>query len=447
MLLVTLLALALALGISGLVLAGLFRDHVTRQFEGQLRVQLDQLTAALDTDVAGQPVLRTALADPRWQPPYSGLYWQVDEGTQRGVLRSRSLWDVTLTLPDDRLGDGEVHRHRWTGPRGQDLLVLERRVHWAEASAAAASPRWRVIVAQDTQELEQAQQRFGTTLALYLGALGLALLSAAWFQVVLGLAPLQRLQAQLQGLRQGRQARLAGRFPQELRPLVQDFNGVLEQNEQVVARARQLSGNLAHAIKTPLAVLVNAASDPKVGRDALANLVLEQTRGAREQVDWHLGRARMAASGVPGLRSALWPVLDGLVRVMRKLHAERALQIDVRATDPELAFAGEAQDLQEMLGNVLDNACKWARSRIEVEVVPEPETDRLRVVIDDDGPGLDEAQREQVFERGVRLDERTPGSGLGLAIVREVALLYRGTVSLDRSPLGGLRLTLRLPRG
>jgi len=444
MLLATLLALSVALGLSGVVLIQLFGDHVTRQFESQLRQQLDQLTAAVEPDAQGRPVLREPLVDPRWQKPYSGRYWQIDSAERQGVLRSRSLWDAVLALPADILPEGEVHRHRLAGPGGQSLLALERRVHWAgEPSAVGGDSRWRLIIAEDLTELEQAQDRFGTMLALCLAVLGLTLLAAAWAQVVLGLAPLQRLQRAVQGLRQGERERLDERLPRELLPLVQDFNRVLDQNEQVVQRARQLSGNLAHAIKTPLSALLNAASDAGLGREELARLVLEQAQAARAQVDWHLGRARVSATGVPGLRTTVQPVLEGLVRVMRKVHAERAVEIRLRVDEPALAFAGEAQDLQEMLGNLLDNGCKWARHRVEVMVGSE--AGRLSIVFDDDGPGLEPAQREQVFGRGVRADEQVPGSGLGLAIVREIAELYRGEIGLDRAPLGGLRVSLTLP--
>lgn len=465
LLLGTLAGLALALVVAGFALSGLFADQAQRQFRSHLQLQLDQLTAAFEVDAAGQPSLGSTLADPRWQQPYGGLYWQVDAPGQQGLLRSRSLWDSLLRLPGDGLPSGQTHQHRLSGPAGQPVLVLERQVIWSagptpgpspvaspavgarsagQLPAAAAAPgSWRLIVAQDLRELEAAQQRFDLTLAASLAVLGLALAAAAGAQLALGLAPLRRLQRAVQQVRAGDAQRLEGEFPAELHPLVQDFNGVLLQNEQVVQRARQTAGNLAHAIKTPLAVLANAAEQPRGDLQAFAILVDEQVRSARAQVEWHLARARMGGSGVPGLRSPVAPVLEGLLRVMRKVHAGRELRFDCDLAPDALAFAGESQDLHEMLGNLLDNACKWAHGRVAVQARAEGR--RLLVTVEDDGPGLGAAERERVFERGTRADECQPGSGLGLAIVREVAQLYQGQVRLDASALGGLRASLELP--
>lgn len=460
LLLGTLAGLTLALVAAGFALSGLFADQAQRQFRSHLLLQLDQLTAALEVDAAGQPSLDSTLADPRWQQPYGGLYWQVDGPGRRGLLRSRSLWDSLLRLPGDGLPSGQTHEHRLVGPAGQPVLVLERQVIWDAApgpdasptdgarspdqrSAAAGQGSWRLIVAQDLRELEAAQQRFDLTLAASLAVLGLALAAAAGAQLALGLAPLRRLQRAVQQVRAGDAQQLEGEFPAELHPLVQDFNGVLLQNEQVVQRARQTAGNLAHAIKTPLAVLANAAAQPRGELPAFVALVDEQVRSARAQVEWHLARARMGGSGVPGLRSPVTPVLEGLLRVMRKVYAGRELRFDCDLAPDALAFAGESQDLHEMLGNLLDNACKWAQGRVVVQARAEGR--RLLVTVDDDGPGLGAAERERVFERGIRADERQPGSGLGLAIVREVAQLYQGQVRLEASALGGLRASLKLP--
>jgi len=213
-----------------------------------------------------------------------------------------------------------------------------------------------------------------------------------------------------------------------------------------VERARTHAGNLAHAVKTPLAGLANAAEQAADDAAAatLARLVREQVGLARTQVEHHLARARAAAAvGVPGQRTPLRPVIEGLLRLMGKVHAARALQFELSACDPQLAFRGEAQDLHEMLGNLIDNASKWAARQVRVQV--DVHGSELIVRIDDDGPGLRAEAREAVFARGVRADERTPGSGLGLSIVRELAQLYGGGVALLASPLGGLRAELRLP--
>lgn len=448
----TLLGVSAALLVAGLVLSNLFREQVERQFLAGLRVHLDQLTASIDAGPDGQPVLATEPADARWRKPYSGLYWQVDgiegERVAPALLRSRSLWDTALSVPADVLADGEVHAHDTVGPDGTRLRVLERVVRPDERPATA----WRLSVAQDTRELDEAVASFVGVLVVSLGVLAAALMAAAVAQVAVGLAPLRSLQAAVSALRAGRLQRLEGvqgHFPVELQPLVDDFNGVLDQNEQIVLRARTQAGNLAHAIKTPLAVLSNAAARPDTPPAELARLVNEQVAQAQRQVNWHLSRARAAAAvGVPGVRTPVAAVVGPLVKVMDRVHAGRHLDFDDRTADSPLCFAGEEQDLQEMLGNLLDNACKWARSSVLVEVaaVDSAARPRLQVTVEDDGPGIPEALREKVLARGARADEQVPGSGLGLAIVQELAQWQGGGLFLETSEaLGGLRVRLELP--
>lgn len=463
---VTALTLVVALAGAGWSLARLFQEHAAAQFEAQLQVQLDQLTALFELDPQQAPNLKSPPSDPRWYKPYSGLYWQIERldppsreaGPARTpVLRSRSLWDYQLAVPGDGLGKDEIHRHQIAGPDGQSLRVLERRVQFITSSTedhsdspaeqSEPAPSWRLLVAADDAALAAAVARFTGLLTLFLAILGAALLAAAWVQVHLGLRPLRSLQAAVQAVRSGSAPRLNGRFPTEVEPLVQDFNRVLDQHQQVVERARHLAGNLAHAIKTPLAVMGNLANDSGIERPALARQLREQVAQVREQVDWHLSRARRSSSGLPGQATEVGPVIEGLVRVMRKVYAYREdkpdLVVETDVIDPALRFAGEAQDLQELVGNLLDNGCKWASRRVRVQAGLVG--GELHITIDDDGPGLSPKQRRAVFERGVRADERTPGSGLGLAIARETAALYGGQVSLEPSELGGLRAELRLP--
>ena len=446
----TVAGVAVAVVLAGFVLSGLFREHVQRQFEAALAQQLDQVTARLAFDAQGQPVIAAqALSDPRWLKPYSGLYWQVDamaaDGRGRaGVLRSRSLWDTSLALQVDALADGAVHVHEVAGPQGEPLLVLERTVR-AEGVDAT---RWRLIVAADLQATQAATAQFTRVLALSLAALLMLLAAAAWAQVAVGLKPLQTLQRGLQDVQLARATRLQGAFPAEVQPLVDDFNAVLTRNAEVVERARTQAGNLAHALKTPLTILENAARTSAPGDDAArAALVREQVQVARRHIDWHLARSRVAASAhLPGQRTALEPLVAGLVRVMNKVHAGRGVDIAVCLPDAPLFFAGEAQDLQEMLGNLLDNACKWAQSTVRLQAqAPGGQPLRLVVSVEDDGPGIGAAQRAQAVERGVRLDETVPGSGLGLAIVRDLASLYGGRLELEPAALGGLRVVLTLP--
>lgn len=441
----TLAALGVALVLAGLLLAGLFRDHVMRQFESALTEQLDQLTARLEIDTLEQPQIDPQrLSDPRWQRPYSGLYWQIDQlsvdgQTRRAVLRSRSLWDTSLALEADAMADGQRHVHQAIGPQAQPLLLVERTVRIGEAPGTG----WRLVVAADLVQTQQAVRDFNRSLALSLVGLGLLLVLAALAQVTVGLAPLKALQRALNRVRAGSEPRLQGNFPDELQPLIQDFNAVLDHNAEATARARTQAGNLAHALKTPLAVMGQAAGDTGA-RETLPVLVSEQVALAQRQLDWHLARARAAATqGLPGQRTAVDPVLQGLLRVMGKVHADRALEWRAPASDAAIWFAGEAQDLQEMLGNLLDNAGRWARHAVWVKA--QQQGQRLLITIDDDGPGIALERRAAALTRGVRLDESAPGSGLGLHIVAELSGLYGGSVELGDSPLGGLRMQLNLP--
>lgn len=451
----TAVAASVAVMLAGWVLAGLFRDHVTRQFVDTLTAQLDQVTARLERGADARPTIDvSALSDPRWSRPYSGLYWQVDvgavDGMQRGVLRSRSLWDTQLEAPRDAVADGEVHVHEVAGPGGATLQLLERTVR-VDAGAHADPGQWRVLVAADRAPVDAAAARFNAVLAASLAVLLGLLVAAAAAQVGVGLAPLRGLQRALAAVHAGRTQRLEGRFPSEVQPLVEDFNAVLERNAEVVARARTQAGNLAHALKTPLAVMAQAAQAARERAEslpALPRLVDEQVQVARRHIDWQLARARAAAAqGVPGVQAAVAPLVEGLVRAMSRVHAQRELRFDTRDVDPGVAFAGEAQDLQEMLGNVLDNACQWARGLVRMSARPVlvDGAPMLCLSVEDDGPGIDAAQRERALARGERLDESLPGSGLGLAIARELAALYRGTLALGDAPLGGLQVTLTLP--
>ena len=429
--------------IAGWALGRLFREHVAAQFHAELRTHLDQLTANIALDADGRPLLTLPLSDPRLSRPYSGCYWQVDGFGQgeglKGQLRSRSLWDHVLSVPQDKPADGEIHQHRIAGPDGQMLGMVERTIHIDDA-ADGKSRSFRLIAAADETQMTEPVERFHGVLWLSLGVLVAGLALAVLMQVVVGLAPLGKLRRGLERIGKGEAQRIEGDYPAEIAPLVDEFNSVLEQNAAVVERARTQAGNLAHALKTPLSILANSTGGLD---DPLARTVREQVAGARRQIDYHLARAQAAANRLPGTRTALAPVIDGLMRAMHRLHAEQALDLAVKPMADAPCFHGEVQDLQEMLGNLLENACKWARHRVEVNAGVANGV--LWITIDDDGKGLPAAQRSAVLQRGVRADEQVPGSGLGLAIVSDLAQLYGGSVSLEDSPLGGLRARLTLP--
>ena len=307
-----------------------------------------------------------------------------------------------------------------------------------------------MAVAGDAAEISGETHSFDQALIVTFSLLAAVLLLTTMFQVRFGLAPLNRITDSLAAIRAGKAERLAGEFPVEIAPLARETNALIDANKEIVERARTHVGNLAHALKTPLSVIVNEANAHK--RDAFAGKVLEQAEIMRDQVARHLERARLAARlSVVGSETEVAPVVTALARTMEKIHRDKGIAVDVRA-DPEARFRGERPDLEEMIGNLVDNACKWASARVAIEVVrerPDParEAQLVRIVVDDDGRGLSPSEREQAAMRGKRLDETKPGSGLGLSIVVELAALYGGELKLGTAPLGGLRAELVLPAG
>jgi signal transduction histidine kinase len=435
--------LACALAGAGVILADLFEEHVRGRVEAELETHLDQLTALLETGPDGRPQLTAEPSDPRFRRPLSGLYWQAEVA---GIepLRSRSLWDQALSLPPDALQDGEIHRHDLVpGPAEPRLVVLERFV----VLPGEAGTRVRLAVAADARLVEEPAAVFARMLALSLAVLGLALLVAAVVQVEVGLRPLARLRQELAAVRGGQRKRFATEaVPIEVEPLAEDLNLLLEHSEAVLARARVQAGNLAHALKADLTVLANEVRELTSANVAEAVPRLETRLGRmRRQVDHHMARARAAAArGVPGVSTDVAAVAAGLARTLERLHAERVLAIEVDVQD-RLRFGGEREDLQEMLGNLMDNACKWARRRVRVTGHVEGHGSLL-LAVEDDGPGLPAELRQALPAPGVRLDESVPGTGLGLAVVRDLVELYGGTLRLEQATeLGGLRAELRLP--
>jgi signal transduction histidine kinase len=297
-------------------------------------------------------------------------------------------------------------------------------------------------LARNHPELEIHAATYHLAMGIFAGAFAVGGL----FLVQRALAPFTALRASLSSVRQGRSEKIEGRYPTEVQPLVNDLNGLLEDRERAIARALTTAGDLAHGLKTPLAVLAQEAEQAgAAGHRDLAATLRQLVERMQRQVDYHLARARATASAraAPGLRCSVLPSVEGLVRTMRRLHAERELTIEADVS-PAHEIRGRREDLDEMLGNLLDNACKWARSRVAVS--SSLEDARLSISVDDDGPGLDPSLRAQVLQRGVRADQQVRGSGLGLAIVSDLAELYGGSVTLETSPLGGTRARLQLPR-
>src|SRR5438552_18120846 len=403
---------------TGVVLSSFYRHAVERAFDRRLGVYLKTLVA----DIASpeESADKFSLGEPLFELPLSGWYWQVTrlDPQKPEVRSSRSLWDTALPhleggkIPTDAGGSrvGYVQ-----GPENQRLRMFERTIDLGEEG------RYLIAVAGDAAEIDDEMRTFNEALWLTFCVLAVVLLLTTMFQVRFGLAPLKRISESLAAIRSGGAERLEGTFPVEIAPLARETNALIEANREIVQRARTHVGNLAHALKTPLSVMVNEATAR--GDDQLAAKVREQAAVMRDQVQHHLERARIAARAtVVGTVTEVAPVVTALARSMEKIHRDRGIAIDIEASR-ETRFLGERQDLEEMVGNLVDNACKWAQSRVAIEVLAERDaaqvSSTLRVVVDDDGPGLTPAQRERIgaARRGQRLDETKPGSGLGLSIV------------------------------
>ena len=435
--------------ITGIVLSSLYRHAVERSFDRRLNVYLRTLVADLAAPEDAGGSFPQSIGEPLFELPLSGWYWQVTrlDPDKHEVRSSRSLWDRGLPhLQDQGVAPGpDGSREGYVaGPEHQNLRQVERNIDLGDEG------HYLVAVAGDAAEIDNEIDQFDQALAITFTILAAVLLLTTMFQVRFGLAPLKRITDSLAAIRAGRSERLTGEFPEEIAPLARETNALIDANREIVERARTHVGNLAHALKTPLSVMVNEASARP--SDSLAGKVLEQAAIIRDQVARHLERARLAARhSVVGTVTDVAPVVTALVRTMEKIHHDRGLAVDVRADDAA-RFRGERPDLEEMLGNLVDNACKWAGSRVSIEVVCAPgttesDTQTVRITVDDDGPGLSAAEREQAAKRGLRLDESKPGSGLGLSIVTDLAALYGGNLKLGAAPIGGLRAELVLPAG
>lgn len=435
--------------ITGVVLSSVYRQASERAFDRRLNLYLRTLVAEVATPDDPPDHQFQSLGEPLFELPLSGWYWQIvrtdgSKGEERG---SRSLWGWDKKLPKleeqgVEITAAGVRQGYVDGPEGQNLRMVERPVD------LGVDGRFLVMVAGDAAEIFEETRTFDYYLAGTFVALSIGLLLTTIFQVRFGLAPLKRISDSIADIRSGRAERLEGEFPVEIAPLARETNALIDANRAIVERARTHVGNLAHAIKTPLSVIVNEANAH--GSDLFAQKVLEQADVMRDQVAHHLERARIAARlTVVGTVTEVAPVMQALRRTMEKIHRDRGIAIDIEASD-QARFRGERQDLEEMAGNLVDNACKWAESRvfIEVGVQRTGETDAgpmLRILVDDDGRGLSAAERAQVSRRGQRLDESKPGSGLGLSIVVDLAALYGGSLTLGTAPIGGLRAELVLP--
>lgn len=421
------------LGLGGYALDRVLTGAITRNFDSQLEYALTAMIGAADIGDAGEVRFLRPLGDQRFFEPYSGLYWQVS-GSGQEPFRSRSLWDRAL---DHAAGDcTQVCRYASSRFPGEPLRIVERDVRLPGSPVL-----FRFQVAQSTRDLDEQVQQLRSILFWSLGGLGLGLLLLAAVQSTYGLWPLRGVSRAIAGIRSGEAKRVGENFPLEIAPLVGEINELLEHNEQQAEAARRHAGNLAHALKTPMSVLIGETEhDPS----PLGRTVAQQVGMMRRHVDHHLARARAAGRrGAGTARTPVWPSLVAIARTVERIHAGRGVTIDL-AGDKTRVFRGEKQDLEEMIGNLADNAALHGGGRVFITVGGGAH--HVELMFEDDGRGISPADRDRLFARGERLDTDKPGTGLGLAIVRDVAEIYGGSVALDESEdLGGLLVRLVLP--
>jgi signal transduction histidine kinase len=434
------------LAVAAFLLNALFQQALERNFDQRLKAALDGILANVELQADGTPKLQGPIADTRFSLPLSGWYWQVSSTVKNErLLASDSLLEQIIAVPDAALSkrdaDG-VASFSAVDKEGKQLRVIEQRLK------LFGSPQdYSFLVAGNFDELKAEVASFRQTLLTVLGLLGAGLLLALLAQVRFGLRPLAEMQHALNDIRGGKIEMLHDNFPGEIQPVADELNLLVQANFEVIERARMQVGNLAHALKTPISVLTNEARDNK---GPLADKVKEQIDVMRDQVNLYLDRARRAARAQTiGSATDVEPVLQSLARTLMRINRDRDLKITVDAPT-NLRFRGERQDLEEMVGNVMDNACKWAKSKIHVKAVqlaPSGDDGRswLMLTVNDDGPGIPAGNRAEALKRGQRLDESKPGSGLGMSIISETASMYGGTIELADSEWKGLSFNLRLP--
>jgi signal transduction histidine kinase len=429
--------------VAALVLTSLYRQAIERNFDARLNVYMTSLVASSTAEGGDSPQEPTGLVDPIFTIPFSGWYWQIKplKAVKRPLYVSDSLLDQQLDLPSSEgvsPDDTLTRRSYAPGPDDQNLRIVEREIRPGGPDSAGYS----YAVAGHAAEIDSDLAAFTTMLILALAILGVGLVVATFFQVRFGLLPLRAIRHDLAAIRSGDAEQLEGELPDEIRPLQTELNALIQSNRDVVERARTHVGNLAHALKTPLSVISNEA---RTHEGPLADKVVEQAEIMRTQITHHLDRARVAArTGVIGDVTDVASVLKALKRALDRIYGERGVVLEVRSS-PHLKFQGEKQDFEEMVGNLMDNACKWAKTHVAVAAERAGRDDRFTVTVDDDGPGLTRAERERAVKRGQRLDESKPGSGLGLSIVADLAHLYKGRFELEPALNGGLRARLTLP--
>ncbi|WP_373488625.1 sensor histidine kinase [Blastomonas sp.] len=421
----------------GVALDRILTNTVTASFDDQLEYVLNAMISSAEIGPDGEVFFNRPLGDQRFLEPNSGLYWQIS-GQGHTDFTSRSLWDRALTLTAGQSGS-EPKIYDSGQFVGEDLRVIEQSIY-----LPGSKVRWRFGVAQSRATMDSQIRQLRQTLTYSFALLALGLIIMAGLQTLYGLWPLRKVRQAIQAMRTGQMDRVRAPMPIEVMPMVEELNALLEHNEKQAEEARRHAGNLAHALKTPLTVVMNSAT---ARADDLADTVIREAAVMRRQVDHHLARARaVGRRGQARARANVWESAEAVERAVARLYAQVRCDLD---GNKAASVAVERQDLEEMLGNLVENAGKYGGGSVFVTIDPKASADPklVDIWVEDDGTGIPEAERTRIFDRGARLDTGKPGTGLGLAIVRDVAEIYGGLVELDESEdLGGLLVRLRLPR-
>ncbi|MGQ3100566.1 MAG: histidine kinase [Alphaproteobacteria bacterium HGW-Alphaproteobacteria-17] len=418
----------------GLALDRVLTGAITRNFDTSLEYVLIAMIRSSEIGPDGEVRLVEPLGDQRFLEPYSGLYWQISGGGQE-PYRSRSLWERSLKAPAPHVDD-DIHIYDSNQFPDEELRVLERNVILPGSKVS-----WRYQIAQSREALDTQVGAVRATLIPSLALLGLGLLILAALQTFYGLWPLRHIRRAIAAMRGGENRRVDAPLPLEVQPMVDELNALLAHNEKQAEEARLHAGNLAHALKTPLTVLVNSATGQA---NPLAETVRREAATMQRQVEHHLARARaVGRRGAAQARATVWDSVESVSRAVGLLYPN--VRLDAEG-DRRLIARLERQDLDDLIGNLLENAAKYGGGSVFVTV--QRSGAMAEIIVEDDGPGISPADRTRVIDRGVRLDSGKPGTGLGLAIVRDVAEIYGGSIVLEESEdLGGLLVRLRLPAG
>jgi signal transduction histidine kinase len=438
------LLVALALLVVSFFIVDLYRSAIERRFDTLLSAHLFSLVAGTNVTAANQLVGVPQIGDQRYQQPNTGWVWEVMPASNAVTGRlASSFLSETLIVPNVAAVPFDAsfeRRYDINDSQGRTLRVLETEVQLGAETAIA-----RFRVAGNLQEVADETSGFFRQIVSFLSVVGVLMIAINAAAIVLGLRPLDRARSELGKVRAGEADSLNGSFPPEIEPLADEINALIDSNKRIVDRARVQVGDLAHALKTPLAVIINEAN---TGKTPATKTIGEQAGMMRSQIEHYLQRARIAAqTGTVAYRTEAKPVLEKMLRVFIKLNPDRKFELD--APSKRLWFAGEAQDLEEIIGNLLENAAKWSNHSVRLTlaeaVIAEGSHRMLEIGVEDDGPGIPAEKRNEALARGKRLDETKPGTGLGLSIVVELVREYHGQLKLDESALGGLKVTVALP--